>query len=118
MRGNRWAGDVPPLAPAWLLAENTLHDVRWGRQFTGDGVDDFVWVFQIPGAVPPEHLIGGYAGARSERQPPMYFGLGGGTIKGVSKPGRIVWSRVFVADDGLHCDIGLGEVVQLPAGRN
>jgi L-fucose isomerase-like protein len=94
--------------------ETTLHDVRWGRQFTGDGLDDFVWLLEISGAVPPEHLIGGYAGARSERQPAMYFGLGGGTIKGVSKPGHIVWSRVFVANGKLHCDIGLGEVVQLP----
>ena len=40
-----------------------------------------------------QHLIGGYAGAVSERQPPMYFRLGGGSLKGVSKPGEIVWSR-------------------------
>ena len=32
----------------------------------------------------------------SERQPPMYFPLGGGTLKGISKPGEIVWSRIFV----------------------
>ena len=94
--------------------ENTLHDVRWGRDYKGDGIDDFIWLLEISGAVPPEHLIGGYAGASSERQPPMYFGLGGGTVKGVSKPGHIVWSRVFVADDKLQCDIGLGEVVHLP----
>jgi hypothetical protein len=97
-----------------LAPETTLHDVRWGRTFKGDGINDFVWLLEISGAVPPEHLLGGYAGARSERQPPMYFGLGGGTIKGVSKPGHIVWSRVFVAGGKLHCDIGLGEVVQLP----
>ena len=35
-------------------------------------------------------------GPVSERQPPMYFRLGGGTFKGVGKPGEIVWSRVFV----------------------
>jgi hypothetical protein len=97
-----------------LAPETTLHDLRWGRQYRGDGIDDFVWLLEISGAVPPEHLLGGYAGARSERQPPMYFGLGGGTIKGVSKPGHIVWSRVFVAGGKLHCDIGLGEVVHLP----
>ena len=72
----------------------TLHDVRWGAPYG----DDFVWVFEISGAVPPAHLVGGYAGAVSERQPPMYFGLGGGTIKGVSRPGEIVWSRVFLMD--------------------
>ena len=30
----------------------TLHDVRWGEQFQGDGIDDFVWVLQISGAAP------------------------------------------------------------------
>ena len=68
--------------------ENTLHDIRWGQHYKGDGVNDYVWVFLISGAVPPAHLIGGYRGATSERQPPMYFRLGGGTIKGVSKPGH------------------------------
>lgn len=92
----------------------TLHDVRWGEHYKGDSVDDFVWVFEISGAVPASHLIGGYAGAVSERQPPMYFRLGGGTVKGVSKPGEIVWSRIFVQPDGLHADMGRGSVVQLP----
>ena len=91
----------------------TLHDLRWGEH-PGDGVDDFVWVFEISGAVPPSHLVGGYAGAVSERQPPMYFRLGGGTLKGVSKPGEIVWSRVFVMDGALHADLGRATVVELP----
>jgi hypothetical protein len=95
--------------------ENTLHDLRWGQQYKGDGVNDYVWVFLISGAVPPAHLAGGYRGARSERQPPMYFRLGGGTIKGVSKPGAIVWSRVFVMGGQLHCDLGVGRAVELPA---
>ncbi len=92
----------------------TLHDVRWGRQYRGGGMDAFVWVLEISGAVPASHLIGGYAGAISERQPPMYFPLGGGTLKGVSKPGEIVWSRVFVMDGRLHADLGRGSVVALP----
>jgi len=45
----------------------------------------------------------------------MYFRLGGGTVKGISKPGWIVWSRVFVADGKLKYDTGLAEVVELPA---
>jgi hypothetical protein len=94
--------------------ENTLHDIRWGQHVKANGVDDFVWVLLISGAVPPAHLTGGYAGAVSERQPPMYFRLGGGTIKGISKPGHIVWSRVFVMDGQLHCDLGVGTVVELP----
>ncbi|MCB0196188.1 MAG: fucose isomerase [Anaerolineae bacterium] len=93
----------------------TLHDLRWGEQYTGSGVDDFVWVFLISGAAPASHFIDGYAGASSERQPPMYFRLGGGTLKGISKPGEIVWSRVFVMDGALHADLGRGTAVELPA---
>jgi hypothetical protein len=90
--------------------ENTLHDLRWGQKFDGD----YVWVLLISGAAPPAHFIGGWKGASSERQPPMYFRLGGGTLKGVSKPGHIVWSRVFIAEGKLHADLGIGEVVKLP----
>ncbi|MEX2399151.1 MAG: hypothetical protein WD423_00155 [Rhodothermales bacterium] len=90
--------------------ETTLHDVRWGDPYDGD----YVWVFEISGSAPPRHFIDGYAGAVSERQPPMYFGLGGGTVKGVSKPGEIVWSRIFVEDDRLKADVGRATVVELP----
>jgi L-fucose isomerase-like protein len=44
----------------------------------------------------------------------MYFPLGGGTLKGESKPGEIVWSRVYIQDASLHVDIGRGSVVSLP----
>jgi hypothetical protein len=94
--------------------ENTLHDLRWGRQYVGDGIDAFVWVLEISGAVPAEHLIGGYAGMTSYRQPAMYFPNGGGTASGVSKPGVIVWSRVFIEDNRLKFDTGLADVVSLP----
>src|SRR5207247_486465 len=94
--------------------ENTLHDLRWGQRYKGDGVNDFVWVFLISGAAPPAHFVGGYKGAVSERQPPMYFRLGGGTLKGISKPGHVVWSRVFIMEGRLHCDLGVAEVVSLP----
>jgi hypothetical protein len=93
---------------------NTLHDLRWGEHYTGNGVDDYVWVFLISGAAPASHFIDGYAGATSERQAPMYFRLGGGTLKGISRPGEIVWSRVFVMDGRLHADLGRATVVDLP----
>jgi len=92
----------------------TLHDIRWGECYHGQGVDDFVWVFLISGAVPPSHLVGGYSGASSERQPDMYFRLGGGTVKGISKPGEMVWSRVFVENGKLHADLGRAKAVALP----
>lgn len=97
-----------------MEGENTLHDIRWGEHYEGNGINDFVWVFLISGAVPPAHLIDGYEGASSERQNPMYFRLGGGTLKGISKPGPIVWSRIYVENHALHCDMGTGEVVLLP----
>jgi len=94
--------------------ENTLHDIRWGDWDRSGTVKDYVWVFEISGSVPPAHLIGGWAGASSERQPPMYFPAGGGTIKGISKPGEIVWSRVFIEDGRLKIDVGRAGVVELP----
>ncbi|MEK7862748.1 MAG: fucose isomerase [Chloroflexota bacterium] len=94
--------------------ETTLHDVRWGRHIRTDGFNDFVWILEISGAAPPAHLVGGYAGAIGERQPAMYFPLGGATIKGISKAGWVIWSRVFVANNRLNCDIGLGNAAQLP----
>jgi L-fucose isomerase-like protein len=45
----------------------------------------------------------------------MYFRLGGGTLKGISRPGHIVWSRIFIMDGKLHCDLGIAKVVELPA---
>jgi hypothetical protein len=97
---------------------NTLHDLRWGEHYQGNGIDDFVWLFEISGAVPASHLVGGYAGAVGERQAPMYFRLGGSTLKGVSKPGEIVWSRIFVLGGTLHADLGRATVVELPAAEN
>jgi hypothetical protein len=97
--------------------ENTLHDLRWGEHYRGAGVNDYVWVFLISGAAPPAHFIGGWRGASSERQPAMYFRLGGGTLKGISKPGWIVWSRVFTMAGELHADLGVAEVVKLPANE-
>ncbi len=95
--------------------ETTLHDVRWGDWDASGSTDEFVWVFQISGSVPPSHLTGGWAGATSERQPAMYFRLGGGSIKGVCKPGEIVWSRIYVEKGKLKMDIGRGASIELPA---
>ncbi len=94
-----------------LDPETTLHDIRYGEDYEGK----FVWVLEISGAAPAQHFADGYRGATSERQPPMYFPLGGGTLKGVSKPGEIVWSRVYVQDNSLKADLGRATVVELPA---
>ncbi|MEU4482984.1 fucose isomerase [Micromonospora sp. NPDC023966] len=93
-----------------LNPATTLHDIRWGEEYDGQ----FVWVMEISGSVPASHN-GGYDKSYSMRQPPMYFPLGGGTLSGVSKPGQIVWSRVFIMDGALHVDLGRGTVVELPA---
>jgi L-fucose isomerase-like protein len=93
-----------------LDPETTLHDLRFGEEYDGQ----FVWILEISGAAPAQHFANGYKSAISERQPPMYFPLGGGSLKGVSKPGEIVWSRVYVQKDKLLADVGRATVVDLP----
>jgi hypothetical protein len=44
----------------------------------------------------------------------MYFRLGGGTLKGISRPGEIVWSRIYLDDGELRMDLGRAGVVALP----
>jgi L-fucose isomerase, C-terminal domain len=93
-----------------LDPSNTLHDLRYGEQYG----DDYVWVLLISGAAPASHFIGGYQGAFGDRQPPMYFPLGGSTMRGISKPGEIVWSRIYVAEGRLKADMGRATVIELP----
>ena len=94
--------------------ENTLHDLRWGATDASGTTDEYVWVFLISGSAPPAHHIGGYKGTDSLRQPPMYFRLGGGTVRGIAKPGEIVWSRIFVEGGKLKMDLGRAKVITLP----
>ena len=93
---------------------NTLHDLRWGDWDKSGTTKDYVWVFLISGSAPADHHIGGWAGSDSHRQPPMYFRLGGGSLRGIAKPGEIVWSRVFVQGGKLKIDLGRAQVVSLP----
>ena len=94
--------------------ENTLHDLRWGDVDRSGTTAEYVWVFLISGSAPPSHFVNGWAGASSERQPPMYFRLGGGTLKGISKPGEIIWSRIYIAEGALKMDLGRAGVIELP----
>jgi hypothetical protein len=98
--------------------ENTLHDIRWGDWDQSRSTDQWVWVFEISGGAPPAHFTGGWKGAEGFRQPPMYFRLGGSTLAGVSKPGEIVWSRIWVdgssGQEKLRMDIGRAQAVALP----
>jgi L-fucose isomerase-like protein len=94
--------------------ETTLHDIRWGDADRSGTIQDYVWVFLISGAAPPAHFIDGWRGAEGFRQPAMYFPSGGSTLRGISKPGEIVWSRIYVETGALHMDIGRGHVVELP----
>jgi hypothetical protein len=97
-----------------LPPESTLHDLRWGDYDQSGSTNEYVWVFLISGSAPPAHFQGGWKAASSERQPPMYFPNGGGTLKGVSKPGEIVWSRIYVESNRLKMDLGRAQVVSLP----
>ena len=91
--------------------ETTLHDVRYGEDVqrpSSSGCSRFrarcrpntsSADTQARSASGSRRCTSGWAAARS---------------KGVSKPGEIVWSRVFVEDDRLKADIGRAEVVELP----
>ncbi len=95
--------------------ETTLHDLRWGDRDQSGTTDEYVWVFLISGSAPPAHHIGGFKGSDSWRQPSMYFRLGGGTLRGIARPGEIVWSRIYIADGKLKMDLGRGKAIELPA---
>ncbi len=92
-----------------LVPDNTLHDVRWGEDYEGQ----FVWVYEISGSVPASHL-GGWDHAEGWRQGEVFFPAGGATINGVSRPGEVVISRVFLADGILQVDLLRGSVIELP----
>lgn len=92
-----------------LVPDNTLHDVRWGEEYDGQ----FVWVYEISGSVPASHL-GGWQNAEGWRQSPVFFPAGGSTINGISEPGEVVISRVFIAENILQVDIFRGTVIELP----
>ena len=94
--------------------ENTLHDLRWGDWDQSGTTKEYVWVFLISGSAPAEHHVGGWAGSDSLRQSPMYFRLGGGTLRGIAKPGEIVWSRIFIEGGKLKMDLGRAKVIALP----
>ena len=94
--------------------ENSLHDLRWSDRDASGTVDEEVWVFEISGAVPASHFANGWADAEGFRQPAMYFPSGGSTIRGISKPGAVVWSRIFIADGRLKMDLGRATSIALP----
>jgi hypothetical protein len=94
--------------------ETTLHDLRWGDEDRSGSSGDYIWVFEISGSAPPAHFLGGWKGAEGFRQPPMYFPKGGSTLRGISRPGEIVWSRIYVQDNGLKMDLGRAKVIELP----
>jgi hypothetical protein len=94
--------------------ENTLHDVRWADADESGTTKEYVWVFEISGSAPPAHFDGGWGGAEGFRQPAMYFPNGGSTLRGISKPGEVIWSRIYIEDNKLAMDIGRGAAISLP----
>lgn len=93
-----------------LVPDNTLHDVRWGEDYDGE----FVWTYEISGSVPASHL-GGWDKAEGWRQGHMFFPAGGATLNGVSVPGELVLSRVFLMDGALQVDLFRASAIELPA---
>jgi len=101
-------GKAMGLDPATIL-----HDVHWGEDYNGQ----LVWLLEISESVPPSHLTGGYAGEQGWRQNPERIPLGGSTLKGVSKPGEVMYSRAYIAHGALHVDLGRVTAMTLPAAE-
>ena len=93
-----------------LPSETTLHDIRWGSEFEGT----FYWDFEISGSVPFEFIKGGIAGATGYRQPAMYFPMGGSSIAGQGKAGRLIWARAHYEGTQVFLHVGTGHAVELP----
>ena len=113
-------GTALPQTLLWRLLDalgqpsaTTLHDIRWGSEFEGT----FYWDFEISGSVPFDHLKGGIAGATGYRQPAMYFPLGGSTIAGQGKAGRLLWARAHYEGTEVVLHIGTGRAVELPTAE-
>src|ERR1035437_421245 len=111
--GIQYQQGLKDLAPASDLAEGLLNNVdrppvkarHNGRVlYEGNALPHFNEVDECAGL---DALV-------TERQPAMYFRLGGGSLKGVSKPGEIVWSRIFVDGGKLKVDIGRARAIELP----
>jgi len=106
-----------------ISPETTQHDVRWGERYKGPyegkriDIDAFIWVMELSGNTPAEHVKGGWGGVTAVRQPHMFFQKGGAATKCVSKPGEIVWSRVYINEGVLSMDLGRGGVVELSAAE-
>ena len=112
VRGGRRAGHESRLDGLGFDPETTLHDVRWGEEYDGQ----FVWVFEISGAAPAEaHRRVRQRG--SERQPPMYFPLGGGTLNGdhQARRDRLVPRLRWTA--ALNVDLGRAAVDRAARGE-
>ena len=112
------------LAPCWW--ETTQHDVRWGDMYKGKGwfgkkpvkLEGFIWAFELSGNTPAGHMEQGWADMEAVRQPYEFFIENGIATKGLSRPGELVWSRVFL-DQGEFClDLGRGAAVKLPEAES
>ena len=88
-----------------LDPSTTLHDVRWGEHYKGDGngsgkIDDFVWLLQISGAAPANHFVGGYAGAGLRQHK---FGIDIADAEAVYERARALQNLSL---EGVSCHIG------------
>ncbi len=104
-------------------------DVRWSRKYTGTAsakdtegniknihLDDReVWIDELSGSCPADHIKGGWEKTFGNRQPYYFFKSGGSTLSGYAKEGEVVISRVYQNHKGEMCiNLMRGGVVNLP----
>ena len=93
----------------------TLHDVRWGDDRDGD---EFVWVFEISGAVPPAHFVGGYAAPSANASRRCTSASAAAPSRASASRARSSGAASLSMDGTLHADLGRGTVVELPRRRD
>ena len=95
--------------------ETTLHDIRWGDADRSGTAKDYVWVFEISGAAPPAHHIGGWAGYRQPAPAADVLPLRRRDAARESpSPARSSGRAIFVEAGKLKMDLGRAHVVELP----
>ena len=99
--GARWASTRPPRCTTCAGARTTT--------------DDFVWVFEISGSVPPSHFDDGYAERGRLAAGPDVLPGRRRHDQGRRQAGRDRLVAASTSTDGaLHIDIGRGDAVELP----
>ena len=101
---------------AGLPPENTLHDLRWGEPYRADEI--MSGSSRSPARRRPRTSSAARRARSASASRRCISASAAARSKGISKPGEIVWSRIFVEDGKLKVDLGRGRRRRAAAGGN